>query len=53
MAAKEATARTKINITDPATNPMFSTRDFRSVPPKYRSLVPAYVKDYVPLNQFM
>ncbi|RKT46834.1 DEAD/DEAH box helicase family protein [Thiocapsa rosea] len=40
-------------LTDLATNPMFSTRDFKAVPPKSRSLVPAYVKDYVPLNQFM
>ena len=39
-------------FTDLATNLMFSTRDFRAVPPKYRSLVPEYVKDYVSLNQF-
>jgi type I restriction enzyme R subunit len=38
--------------TDLATNPVLSTRDFRAVPPKYRTLVPEYVKDYVPLNQF-
>jgi type I restriction enzyme R subunit len=38
--------------TDLATNPVISTRDFRAVPPKYRTLVPEYVKDYVPLNQF-
>jgi len=35
-----------------ATHPMFSTRDFKSVPAKYRTLVPEYVKDYVSLNQF-
>ncbi len=35
-----------------ATNPVFSTRDFRAVPTKYRALIPEYVKDYVPLNQF-
>ena len=35
-----------------ATHPMFSTRDFKAVPPKYRALVPEYVKDYVSLNQF-
>ncbi len=35
-----------------ATHPMFSTRDFRAVPAKYRALVPEYVKDYVSLNQF-
>jgi type I restriction enzyme R subunit len=39
-------------FTDLATNPEFSTRDFRAVPEKYRVLVPEYVKDYVPLNQF-
>lgn len=40
------------HFTDLATNPVFSTRDFRAVPEKYRVLVPEYVKDYVPLNQF-
>ena len=39
-------------FTDLATNPVFSTRDFRAVPAKYRVLVPEYVKDYVSLNQF-
>ena len=39
-------------FTDLATHPMFSTRDFRAVPAKYRALVPEYVKDYVSLNQF-
>ena len=39
-------------FTDLATNPFFTTRDFRSVPEKYRALVPEYVKDYVSLNQF-
>ena len=39
-------------FTDLATNPAFSTRDFKAVPVKYRSLVPEYVKDYVSLNQF-
>lgn len=37
---------------DLATNPVFSTRDFRAVPPKYRVLIPEYIKDYVSLNQF-
>jgi type I restriction enzyme R subunit len=40
-------------FTDMATNPVFSTRDFRAVPEKYRTLVPEYVKDYVSLNQFV
>ena len=39
-------------FTELATNPVFSTRDFRAVPEKYRVLVPEYVKDYVSLNQF-
>jgi type I restriction enzyme R subunit len=39
-------------FTDLATNPVFSTRDFKSVPRKYRTLIPEYVKDYVSLNQF-
>jgi type I restriction enzyme R subunit len=39
-------------FTDLATNPVFSSRDFRAVPDKYRSLIPAYIKDYVSLNQF-
>ncbi len=39
-------------LTDLATNPVFSTKDFRAVPAKYRPLVPAYVKDYVSLNRF-
>ena len=40
------------HFTDLATNPVFSTRDLKAVPEKYRDLVPDYVKDYVPLNQF-
>ena len=39
-------------LTDLATNPFFSTNDFRAVPAKYRTLIPDYIKDYVPLNQF-
>lgn len=38
--------------TDLATNPFFSTHDFRAVPQEYRTLVPEYIKDYVSLNQF-
>ena len=40
------------HFTDLATHPNFSTRDFRAVPTKYRTLIPEYVKDYVSLNQF-
>lgn len=36
-----------------ATNPFFSTRDFKAVPDKYRSLIPEYIKDYVSINRFM
>ncbi|MBN1918432.1 MAG: DEAD/DEAH box helicase family protein [Verrucomicrobia bacterium] len=39
-------------FTDLATNATFSTRDFKAVPEKYRTLVPEYVKDYVSLNLF-
>ena len=40
------------HFTDLATNAVFSARDFRAVPAKYRTLIPEYVKDYVSLNQF-
>ncbi|MBI5360618.1 MAG: DEAD/DEAH box helicase family protein [Planctomycetes bacterium] len=40
------------NFTDLATNPVFSTRDFKAVPAKYRTLIPEYINDYVSLNQF-
>jgi type I restriction enzyme R subunit len=39
-------------LTDLATNPVFSTKDFRAVPEKYRKIIPSYIKDYVSLNQF-
>ena len=35
-----------------ATNPSFSTRDYRAVPEPYRLAIPDYIKDYVPLNKF-
>lgn len=40
-------------FTDLATNPFFSTRDYKAVPVRYRALIPDYVKDYVSLNTFM
>ncbi len=40
------------DLTDLATNPVFSTRDYKAVPAKYRTIIPEYIKDYVPLNQF-
>ena len=39
-------------LTQLATNPVFSTRDLKAVPEKYRQLIPEYIKDYVSLNQF-
>ena len=39
-------------FTELVTNPVFSNRDYRNVPAKYRALIPEYVKDYVSLNQF-
>lgn len=40
------------HLTDLATNPAFSTKDFKAVPAEYRALIPEYIKDYVSLNQF-
>jgi type I restriction enzyme R subunit len=40
-------------LTQLATNSVFSTRDLKAVPKKYRSLIPEYIKDYVSLNQFV
>ena len=37
-------------FTDLATNPVFTTSDFKAVPKKYRTLIPDYIKDYVSLN---
>ncbi len=34
-------------------NPAFGVDDLRAVPPEWREGIPEYVKDYVPLNQFM
>ena len=52
MSAKEANGRIKINMLLEAPewrffNPVLSTRDFRAVPEKFRTLVPEYIKDYV------
>lgn len=40
-------------FTDLATNPVFTTKDLREVPEKYRTIIPNYIKDYVPINRFM
>ena len=37
---------------DLATNTYLTLADFKAVPEKYRTLIPEYIKDYVPLNQF-
>ncbi|HDI1215369.1 TPA: DEAD/DEAH box helicase family protein [Aeromonas hydrophila] len=34
-------------------NPAFGVGDLQAVPPEWREDIPEYVKDYVPLNQFM
>jgi type I restriction enzyme, R subunit len=40
------------DYTDLATNPFFSSSDFKAVPKQYRELIPNYIRDYVPLEQF-
>ncbi len=40
-------------LTELNTNPTFSMQDFKAVPAAWRTRVPEYIKDYVPLNQFM
>ncbi len=35
------------------TNPSFNLKDYKEVPDRWRKIIPEYVKDYVPLNQFM
>ena len=40
------------DFTDLATNPLLSTRDYKAVPVKYRTLIPDYIKDYVPIQYF-
>lgn len=40
-------------FTDLATNPVFTTKDLKAVPPKYRAIIPNYIKDYVPISRFM
>jgi len=34
-------------------NPSFNMADFKEVPQPWREAIPEYIKDYVPLNQFM
>ena len=40
------------NYTELATNAVFSIRDFKAVPERYRALIPNYIKDYMSLDQF-
>jgi type I restriction enzyme R subunit len=44
----ESKRLTELNV-----NPTFSMADFKAVPPEWRRRIPEYVKDYVPLNQYM
>jgi type I restriction enzyme, R subunit len=44
----EAGRLTSLNV-----YPAFGMSDFKAVPPVWRARIPEYVKDYVPLNQFM
>ena len=41
------------NYTDLNTSPTFNMKDFKAVPQGWRNTIPEYIKDYVPLNQFM
>ena len=41
------------NYTDLNTSPTFTMKDFKAVPQDWRNTIPEYIKDYVPLNQFM
>ena len=43
----------KKHLTDLNVNPTFGMTDFKAVPKEWRDKIPEYVKDYVPLNQFM
>jgi type I restriction enzyme R subunit len=40
-------------LTDLNVYPAFGMSDFKAVPLAWRTVIPEYVKDYVPLNQFM
>jgi type I restriction enzyme R subunit len=40
-------------LTELNTNPTFNMQDFKAVPASWRERIPEYIKDYVPLNQFM
>jgi type I restriction enzyme R subunit len=42
----------KKDFAELATNPVLSISDFRAVPEKYRTIVPDYIRDYVPVEDF-
>ncbi|MBK7411727.1 MAG: DEAD/DEAH box helicase family protein [Ignavibacteria bacterium] len=42
----------KKEFADLATNPVFKTSDYKAVPEKYRTIIPQYVRDYVPISNF-
>lgn len=35
------------------TNPSFNISDYKAVPKEWRTVIPEYIKDYVPLNRFL
>ncbi|MCK4563651.1 MAG: restriction endonuclease subunit R, partial [Verrucomicrobia bacterium] len=41
------------HLSDLNVNPSFNMADFKDVPQAWRTTIPEYIKDYVPLNQFM
>ena len=43
----------KKQLTELNVNSTFGMSDFKAVPKEWRDRIPEYVKDYVPLNQFM
>jgi len=40
-------------LTELNVNPSFHTSDFRAVPAPWRQAIPEYIRNYVPLNQFL
>jgi len=38
---------------DLAVNPVFPLEAYKAVPPKWRTIIPEYIQDYVPLNKFI
>jgi len=43
----------KKRLTELNTQPGFTMQDYKAVPSAWRTKIPEYIKDYVPLNQFM